>query len=124
MEARRTCDSLPARTLYLEGLAFRINAPPTVLQKNGRTAGAGVKTTVCFRDNPSALKAEGHTDEHLELAVWDTTFLNSILRMMPDLNPVGLAKVCNTFSSRHLANKELHRESAWHAQSYSPHWPA
>ena len=86
-------------------------------------AGQHLEETGC-EDNASALNAEGHTDEHLELAVWDTTFLNSIFRMMPDLNPVGLAKACNTFSSRHLANKGLHRESAWHAQSCFPHWPA
>ena len=65
--------------------------------------GQRLEVTGC-EDNASGRNAEAHTDEHLELAVWDTTFLNSIFRMMPDLNPVRLAKACNTFSSRHLAS--------------------
>ena len=65
--------------------------------------GQRLEVTGC-EDNASACNAEAHTDEHLELAVWDTMFLNSIFRMMPDLNTVGLAKARNTFSSRHLAS--------------------
>ena len=83
---------------------------PALRKRSNRTR--NLEVTGC-EDNASALNAEAHTDDHLETSS-PATFLNSIFRMVPHLNPVGLAGAHNAFPSKHLAStKGLHRESAW-----------